>query len=1281
MCAGDSQAQSHSNSTGASNGAPVKVFLSYGRRDTQRLADRLKADLEDLGYQVWQDKSEIKAGREWEEVIKQGLQDTQVVLALLSPHAVRLTGDPGNPDNLDSVCLDELSYARRYLKPIVPVMAIPCEPPFSAFRLHYLNLVAWEDHNKYESGLQELREALERALAGQVRYRDWDFRLHPWDFSAFLDDKRQGLVGRTWLFRELQQWLDQGGEPAFLILGDPGIGKSAIVAELIHRNPPQLLAYHCCQADTPATLDPGRLVRSIAAMAAGRLPAYADVLLADPVVQEALSEASCAKDPSSAFEVGLLNPLTKIQPPGSGCHYLLIDALDESLARLEKGSTIVHMLASRLQRLPPWLRLVATARRETEILERLQGLKARELDAHDAQNLKDLQGYIEGRLTESAIQKIIESSPFSVASVLSILMERSQGIFLYAQQALTGLERGVYDPASLDQLPPGLAPLYRSFFERQFPDQDSFGEVRPILEIVAAAQEPLALEDLADVTGLDEDYELAPRLRRLATYLPARQGLHAFFHKSLSDWLTGADQQGSLYYVSVKKGHVALANQGWQVYQNGAAKMTRYMVLYLPAHLASVKRTKDLQHVLLDFTWMQAKLKIAGIQSLISDYELLPEDQDLQSIMATLQLSAHVLSPDPGQLASQLTGRLLAQKSLNIQWLLEEIRKNQKAPWLRPFTPSLAGPGGSLMFTLTGHNGKVRGVAVTSDGRRAVSTSSDKTLKVWDLESGQELRTLTGHSDWVNAVALTPNGRLAVSASNDKTLKVWDLSSGLELHTLSGHTREVKTVAVTSDSLRAVSGSTDRTIKVWDLETGRELANLIGHSGTIRAVALTTNCKQVVSASFDETLKVWDLETGKELRTFTGHNKDVRGVAITIDGQWVVSASLDKTLKVWDLGTGNELRTLTGHNKGVRGVALTPDSRQAVSASDDRTLKIWNLDTGKEIQTLTGHNKEVRAVAVTPDGQRAVSASLDESLKVWTVGSSQKLGSIAWHSGKVKTLALSPDDRLAVSGSDDKTLKVWDLVSGKEIYTLTGHIGPVWAVAVTPDSRRAISGSADKSLKVWDLTEGRELCHLSGHTREVRAVTVTSDGRRAVSASEDCTLKIWDLGTGQTLHDLASHDKGVMAVTLTRGGRRAFSMSWDRTLKAWDLDTGQELSIFTRRMRGINIMALIPDSNRVVSASGDNTLKVLDLESCHEIHTLAGHTLRVNAAILTLDGRRVISASWDNTLKVWELATEKCLASFSGDSAMTSCAASRDGLTLVAGEYSGKVHFLRLERV
>ena len=138
------------------------------------------------------------------------------------------------------------------------------------------------------------------------------------------------------------------------------------------------------------------------------------------------------------------------------------------------------------------------------------------------------------------------------------------------------------------------------------------------------------------------------------------------------------------------------------------------------------------------------------------------------------------------------------------------------------------GPGiGRELRTLSGHSGSVNGVAVSGDEWLAFSASSDKSLKVWDLETGRELRTIAGHSDSVNGVAVSGDRRHAVSISSDNTLRLWDPKSGRELRTLPRHSDSVEGVAVSGDGSRAVSASHDGTPQVLDLETGGLLANFI----------------------------------------------------------------------------------------------------------------------------------------------------------------------------------------------------------------------------------------------------------------------------------------------------------------------------------------------------------------------------------------------------------------------------------------------------------------------
>jgi WD40 repeat protein len=656
------------------------------------------------------------------------------------------------------------------------------------------------------------------------------------------------------------------------------------------------------------------------------------------------------------------------------------------------------------------------------------------------------------------------------------------------------------------------------------------------------------------------------------------------------------------------------------------------------------------------------------------------DQQALGLIRGAVRLSAHVIEKDPQQFASQLLGRLLPHRDAQaIQQFIDEIAAGVPAPWLRLLQPALQTPRTALLRTLEGHSDSVSGLAVTPDGKRAVSASEDKSLKVWDLGSGSAQRTLEGHFASVSGVAVTPDGRWAVSASWDKTLKLWDLDSSVSLRTLEGHSGPVYGVAATPGGKRAISASGDKTLKLWDLDNGHALQTLEGHSGPVYGVAVTADGKRAVSASEDATLKVWDLDSGHALRTLEGHSASVFGVAVTADGKRAISASRDNTLKVWDLNSGRALHTLEGHSAWVSAVAVTPDGKWAVSASGDNTLKVWDLNSGRVLRTLEGHWLSLSGVVVTADGKRAISASNDKTLKVWDLDSDVALRTPERHSASVNGLAVTPDGKRAISASQDKTLKLWDLDSGRALRTLEGHSASVSRVAVTPDGKRAVSSSGDKTLKVWDLNSGRALHTLEGHSAWVSGVAVTPDGKRAVSASEDTTLKVWDLDSGLALRTLKGHSDNVSGVSVTPDGKWAVSSSGDTTLKVWDVDSGQALRTVTGHCGRVYGVAVMPDGKRAISASQDKTLKLWDLDSGRALHTLEGHSAYVSDVAVTPDGKFAVSASEDKTLRVWDLDSRAPLATFTCDAPPHSCAFINDH-ELVAGDAVGFVYFLNLEQ-
>ncbi len=284
--------------------------------------------------------------------------------------------------------------------------------------------------------------------------------------------------------------------------------------------------------------------------------------------------------------------------------------------------------------------------------------------------------------------------------------------------------------------------------------------------------------------------------------------------------------------------------------------------------------------------------------------------------------------------------------------------------------------------TLSGHSDSVSSVAFTSDGHWLASGSHDKTVQLWDVAAGQEVRALTGHAGPVTSVAFSPDGHLLASASADKTIRIWDPSTGHEVRTLKGHTGYVDAIAFSPDGHLLASGSHDKTIKIWDVETGQELRTLTGHTDFVMSVAFSGDGKSLASGGADHSVKLWDANSGQMIRTMAGHYDVVVSVAFSPNGHWLASGSEDQTVKIWDVATGDELHTLAGASY-VNSVAFSPEGRWLVSGGFDHTIRIWDAKTGVQVRTLSGHSDIVNSVAASHDGRWLASASADRTIKIW----------------------------------------------------------------------------------------------------------------------------------------------------------------------------------------------------------------------------------------------------------------------------------------------------------
>jgi WD40 repeat protein len=480
-----------------------------------------------------------------------------------------------------------------------------------------------------------------------------------------------------------------------------------------------------------------------------------------------------------------------------------------------------------------------------------------------------------------------------------------------------------------------------------------------------------------------------------------------------------------------------------------------------------------------------------------------------------------------------------------------------------------------------------------------------------------------------------------LTGAGDNTVRLWGIESQEELHRYDGHTGPVLSVSFSPDGLRALSGSADTTMRLWDLEGKSELHCFEGHTDDCRNVRFFHDGRRAISCSHDHTIRLWDLETRQEIRRFPGHTDNVYAVDVTRDNRRAVSTGKDGTIRVWDVGTGAELFQLQSPSPaGFSSVAISPDGKRALSGGHDGAVRLWDLDRRTELNPGRVLPMRVNAsrIAFSQDGRRIVTCINNHGLAtVWDVASGRPLRTIK-KVGQYVCAALSPDGRYAVCGGQ-WGLSVWSVETGEELRQFEGS-AVAWDVAISRDGRTVMGGDhvgSDGSVRMWQFDSGRLMTPIGGHWGAVYAVALSTDSRRAVSGGWDKMFRLWDLESGDLLHQwqLSNH---VWSVALSADGRYAAASDDNGNIALRDLsgNVPKILPLPKKHVGRLRAIAFSADNQTLLSAGYDGRILLWDVGS---------GTVRVQwqfpgaivAARFAPDGRHLATVNANATVYVLRL--------------------------------------------
>ncbi|WP_327350497.1 WD40 repeat domain-containing serine/threonine protein kinase [Streptomyces sp. NBC_01304] len=285
--------------------------------------------------------------------------------------------------------------------------------------------------------------------------------------------------------------------------------------------------------------------------------------------------------------------------------------------------------------------------------------------------------------------------------------------------------------------------------------------------------------------------------------------------------------------------------------------------------------------------------------------------------------------------------------------------------------------------TLRAHDRFLNSVDVSGDGRIAVTAGSDRTARLWDLESGACIRVLDAHSHHkVESVRLSDDGRYVLSGCQDGTVRLWRAEDGECLRVMEGDLHGISWMRFSPDGRSALVGAVGNMIRVWDLESSRlpmTLEATRDQADTAGAVAGERLAAHRGYAA--NSVQLWDLDSGLGLLTLRGHVDQLTSVCLSMDERAVLSS--ERTIRLWDTATGQCVRVFDETAGPANAVQLSADGRFAVSGHTDARVRVWDVESGRCIRVLEGHRTSVSSISLTPDGRYALSGEQDGIVRLW----------------------------------------------------------------------------------------------------------------------------------------------------------------------------------------------------------------------------------------------------------------------------------------------------------
>ncbi|MBL8822820.1 MAG: hypothetical protein JNJ77_09555 [Planctomycetia bacterium] len=613
-------------------------------------------------------------------------------------------------------------------------------------------------------------------------------------------------------------------------------------------------------------------------------------------------------------------------------------------------------------------------------------------------------------------------------------------------------------------------------------------------------------------------------------------------------------------------------------------------------------------------------MAVACVVLSLSAYSQPPSDTD-----AVLQQEKNDVQQSP---AAKFFPAGLFEKVEALQVKLKETRDNhqlqllqQQARWLLP-EPQISLPAhvsrimGTLKFK---HDTYPVAVLFAPDGKSLYTSSSDGTVRQWNLQNGRTLKTWEIGKP-VGPMALSNNGQYLAVGEGYRQTPNMDASS--------------------------LNAQEEYAIHVIDLSTGKVKWKSQGIQVAILCLAFSSDDKLLTAGTLQgksDPIQVWNVASGKLEKTFKSLHA-ILNTAWSRDGSKLFVTTSDRSFGTYDTSTGMQMQSI--REKGmIYSMALSPDEKtlaiagDTVDESNALCIKLYDTSDWKVTSTLAGNANSIISLAFQANGQNLVSSSAkpEATIKVWNLAQKTATSQYLGHLNDVTSVAISPADKSIASASLDGSMRLWFPTQVKPPETIFAGKAPVWSVACA--AKLLLTTSADHHAVVLDSETGKEISRYREHEAPVTAGCIRQDGQLVATGGADKTIRLWEPATGKTVTMLSGHNGVITTLVFSNDGKRLFSASADKTVRAWNLESKQQIFSKEQHRSVVTSLALNADGSLLASGGADNIIRIWRAHDGSELRSLIGHTAAITGLAFSPGGTLLASVGADGLTKIWEPAT------------------------------------------